>query len=566
MKRSIKNIVMILVLIILVMGSVFTIYLRNNTIKNNVNNVIMKNPTPPEKPNGEEPPEGGQPGMEKEGETPSPPPPGEDNSEEMINALSTPVYFYFIFGVEGLLISIITIYLLMSIFNRYNFKKTFSTKKRIIIYILLTIFLTADITVFLSKSFMDNELPKMPDNPVRTTEESAYKANVKIKESSSETNKTYESTEMNVNALSIEDKVDVKLDNIVINKTGDTDNTENSSFYGINSALIARRGSTVTITNSTINTDADGANGVYSFGGGIYKNDTFGDGTTVNVSNTKITTKKSYSGGIMTTAGGITHAKNLTIETSGASSAAIRTDNGGGVVTVEKGTYITHGEGSPAVYSTGDITVENATLVANASEGVIIESGNKAILKNVDLTCNHTIKYQKSTQFSNIMTYRSVPMPPTSMAELLIEDSKVTTNDGPILYVTNSISKITLKNVSFTKNNKNINFLEVKKDAWGQEGLNGGQSTVVLDNQKTDGNIIVDEISTLDFKLKNNSSYEGTINKDNTAKNIKISLSKNSKIKLTEDSYITELKNEDKTNSNIDFNGYKLYVKGEVIK
>ena len=565
MKRSIKNIVMIIVLIILVMGSVFTIYLRNNTIKNNVNNVTMKSPAPPEKPNGEAPTEGGQPGMEKEGEAP-PPMPGEDNSKEMENALSTPIYFYFIFGVEGLLISVITIYLLMSIFNKYDFKKTFSNKKRIVICILLIIFLTTDITLFLSKSFVYNELPKMPDNPVRTTEESAYKANVKIKESSSEKDKTYESTEMNVNALSIEDKVDVKLDNIVINKTGDTDNTENSSFYGINSALIARRGSTVTITNSTINTDADGANGIYSFGGGIYRNDTFGDGTTINVSNTKITTKKSYSGGIMTTAGGITHAKNLTIETSGASSAAIRTDNGGGIVTVEKGTYITHGEGSPAIYSTGEITVEDATLVANASEGVIIESGNKATLKNVDLTCNHTIKYQKSTQFSNIMTYRSVPMPPTSMAELLIEDSKVTTNDGPILYVTNSISKITLKNVSFTKNNKNINFLEVKKDAWGQEGLNGGESTVILDNQKIDGNIIVDEISTLDFKLKNNSSYEGTINKDNTAKNIKISLSKNSKIKLTGDSYITEFKNEDKTNSNIDFNGYKLYVKGEVIK
>lgn len=565
MKRSIKNIIMTLVLIILVIGTVFTIYLRNNTIKNNVNNVVMKSPSPPEKPNGAEPPEGGQPGTGREGETP-PQMPGEDNSEEMMNALTTPVYFYFIFGVEGLLISIITIYLLMSIFNKYNFKKTFSTKKRIIIYILLTIFLTADITLFLSKSFVYNELPKMPDNPVRTTEESAYKANTKITKSSSEKDKTYESTEMNVNALSIENEADVKLDNIVINKTGDTDNTENSSFYGINSALIAKRGATLTITNSTINTDADGANGIYSFGGGIYKNDTLGDGTTINVSNTKITTKKSYSGGIMTTAGGITHAKNLTIETSGASSAAIRTDNGGGVVTVEKGTYITHGEGSPAVYSTGDITVENATLVANASEGVIIESGNKATLKNVDLTCNHTIKYQKSTQFSNIMTYRSVPMPPTSSAELLIEDSKVTTNDGPILYVTNSISKITLKNVSFIKNNKDINFLEVKKDAWGQEGTNGGQSTVILDNQKMDGNIIVDEISTLDYKLKNNSYYEGTINKDNTAKSIKLNLSKNSKIKLTGDSYITELINEDKNNSNIDFNGYKLYVKGEVIK
>lgn len=38
------------------------------------------------------------------------------------------------------------------------------------------------------------------------------------------------------------------------------------------------------------------------------------------------------------------------------------------------------------------------------------------------------------------------------------------------------------------------------------------------------------------------------------------SIDKTSKIKLTGDSYITSLDNEDDTNSNIDFNGYKLYV------
>ena len=35
---------------------------------------------------------------------------------------------------------------------------------------------------------------------------------------------------------------------------------------------------------------------------------------------------------------------------------------------------------------------------------------------------------------------------------------------------------------------------------------------------------------------------------------------------LTGDSYITSLDNSDSTNSNIDFNGYKLYVNGKEIK
>lgn len=39
---------------------------------------------------------------------------------------------------------------------------------------------------------------------------------------------------------------------------------------------------------------------------------------------------------------------------------------GGGTVTVNKGTYTTTGNGSPTIYSTADITVSDATLIAKA--------------------------------------------------------------------------------------------------------------------------------------------------------------------------------------------------------
>lgn len=83
--------------------------------------------------------------------------------------------------------------------------------------------------------------------------------------------------------------------------------------------------------------------------------------------------------------------------------------------------------------------------------------------------------------------------------------------------------------------------------------------------QKVKGNIVVDSISTLEFSLKNSSSYEETINKDKTAKSIKLTLDKSSKIKLTGDSYVTSLTDEDTTYSNIDFDGYKLYVNSNAI-
>lgn len=62
------------------------------------------------------------------------------------------------------------------------------------------------------------------------------------------------------------------------------------------------------------------------------------------------------------------------------------------------------------------------------------------------------------------------------------------------------------------------------------------------------------------MKLNDSSSFEGSINSSNEAKSIILKLSKNSKIKLTRDSYVTSLDDEDTSYKNIDFNGYKLYV------
>lgn len=94
----------------------------------------------------------------------------------------------------------------------------------------------------------------------------------------------------------------------------------------------------------------------------------------------------------------------------------------------------------------------------------------------------------------------------------------------------------------------------------------GGDVKLSMTNQSVTGNIAVDSISTLDFEMSDDSYYEGGINSENEAKEINITLDKSSKIKLTKDSYITSLNNEDSTNSNIDFNGYKLYVSGVSIE
>ena len=78
-----------------------------------------------------------------------------------------------------------------------------------------------------------------------------------------------------------------------------------------------------------------GGNGVFSYGGSATTNNSSTDGTTVIISNSSITTTGDNAGGIMTTGGGTTNASNLTINTSGTSSAAIRSDRGGGTINGE---------------------------------------------------------------------------------------------------------------------------------------------------------------------------------------------------------------------------------------
>lgn len=86
-----------------------------------------------------------------------------------------------------------------------------------------------------------------------------------------------------------------------------------------------------------------------------------------------------------------------------------------------------------------------------------------------------------------------------------------------------------------------------------------------MTNQEADGDIVIDSISTLTMNLKEKSLFNGKINSENSAKNIKLVLDKKSKIKLTGDSYISSLEDEDRSYDNIDFNGYKLYVNGTAI-
>ena len=442
-------------------------------------------------------------------------------------------------------------------------------KKKAIIYISIIIFLTLILGLFWfliisdGKSSNNSNGSKNNQHSSRSNSSITYTSPKEITKDEEITEGTYESSNADENAILASGNIKTTLSNIKIEKTGDSDGGDNTSFYGNNSAIIAKDGAVLTIKNATINTNATGANGVFSYGGSAKTNNSSSDGTTVNISDSTITTSKGNSGGIMTTGGGTTNAKNLKITTSGQSSAAIRSDRGGGTVNVDGGTYTSNGVGSPAIYSTADITVKNAKLVSTQSEGVIIEGKNSITLENVELI-DSNIKNVKSKTYKNIFIYQSMSGDAAEgVATFTAKNSTITTNNGDSIYVSNTSAVINLENNKFINNDSKGYFFRAQKDSWGKEGSNGGKATLNLTNQEVTGNIGVDEISSLVMNMTS-STYKGTI--DAKEGEVTIKLDKSSKITLTGDSYITSLENADSTNSNINLNGYKLYINGNELK
>lgn len=368
---------------------------------------------------------------------------------------------------------------------------------------------------------------------------------------------TYTSTGDDENALRV-DGATVTLKDITIEKTaGSSSNTEDGDFYGLNAGLLVLNGATATITGATVNTSVTNGNGVFSYG----------EGTVVNISDSTIRTTENNSGGIQTTGGGTMNATNLDVETQGNSAAAIRSDRGGGTVNVDGGSYVTNGTGSPAIYCTADISVSDATLTANASEGVVVEGKNSVALTDCEVTGNMSNTYNGDSDenIHCIMIYQSMSGDAdVGEATFSAEGGSITAKTGDMFYITNTDCEITLKDVAFTL--ANDVFLRVEGNSssrgWGTEGANGGDVTLTADSQEFTGNILVDEISSLALTMKNGTSCEGAINPDGDGGTVDVTLDDNSTWTLTGDSYITSF---DGDTSNITANGYHLYVNGEQV-
>lgn len=362
-----------------------------------------------------------------------------------------------------------------------------------------------------------------------------------ISEDGTYSGESYTSTGDDENALRV-DGAAVTLDGVTVDKSaGAASNTEDGDFYGMNAALLAMNGATVTIKNATVTSSAQNGNGVFSYGSGT------------------------------------TSASNSVVETSGNSSAAIRSDRGGGTVNVSGGAYTSNGYNSPAVYSTADITVKNANLTANNSEALVIEGKNSITLEDCYVTGNmsDTKGTSSSENVHNVMIYQSMSGDAdVGTSVFSMTGGSLVGSSGDMFYITNTHCLLTLSSVNIVNNDADGALLRVVRNSasrgWGTAGSNGAQVEFAADGQTLAGDIIVDTISNLTMTMKNGSTFTGTINIVDNAEggtavsdNAVVAIENGCTWNLTGNCTLTSLTN----NGTINFNGYIITLAdGTVLK
>ncbi|MCD8045124.1 MAG: hypothetical protein LUE90_00415 [Clostridiales bacterium] len=320
---------------------------------------------------------------------------------------------------------------------------------------------------------------------------------------------TITSTGTDENAALITSGANVTItDSTVTRDSSDSTGGDNSSFYGVGAAILTTEGTTY-ISDATVETDAAGGAGVFAYGDGV-----------VYVSDSTITTQQDTSGGIHAAGGGTLYAWDLTVETNGESAAAIRSDRGGGTMVVDGGSYTSNGVGSPAVYCTADIAIDDAELTATASEAVCIEGLNSLRLFDCDLTGNMADDSQNDCTW-NVILYQSMSGDSevgNSVFEMV--GGTLTAENGGMFYTTNTESTFILSGVDITYADENDSFLQCTGNSnergWGSTGSNGADCSFTAIEQEMEGDIIWDSISQLDFYMTDGSTLTGAVVNDET--------------------------------------------------
>jgi hypothetical protein len=353
----------------------------------------------------------------------------------------------------------------------------------------------------------------------------------------------------------------------VITAGGSTSSTDNSSFYGLNAAVLNYNGGNLSILDGKITASGPGGNGVFAYGTGK-----------VSIFDTTIGAMGANGHGLYAAGGGTVVASNVTASSTGASGSIVATDHGGGTITIIGGSYSAAGMRSAGIYSTGTVIAYGGTFSATNAEAVVIEGSNITALNHSTLNA-----VSSTNEHRGIFLYQSMSGDADnsycgtgacfimSGGTFNYTDSYNSSSDATAncsaFAVANQVAHFILTDVTVNNSCPTLLLSALNKN-WNYKG---GTATLKAFGETLVGNVIVDSVSTADIYLNASSlsvsKLTGQINAANTGNTVDLTLDSTSKWVVTGTSYLTSLSDADSTYSNItcQTSGCKVYVGGKSI-
>lgn len=212
-----------------------------------------------------------------------------------------------------------------------------------------------------------------------------------------------------------------------------------SGSYSV--SLTVGEDSTAVIDGTGITASSSGSNGVFAT-----------DSGTALVNDTSIETMADNSRGLDAAYGGAILASKITADTQDDHSAIVATDRGGGSISLADATLSTAGSGSPLLYSTGDIQVNNVSGTSSGSQIAGMEGLNTILIKDSTLESTVTGKTASDPIVNGIIIYQSTSGDAEAStgehATFQSVDSTLSSaiGSGSMFYFTNTTADVVLQN------------------------------------------------------------------------------------------------------------------------
>ena len=309
------------------------------------------------------------------------------------------------------------------------------------------------------------------------------------------------------------------LTSMRMNKTSGGVNNPDHRKTGLNSVLVADGGSDVLLQNCDLISHTAQADGIT----------VSGEGTKLRLQEGSVTMSRVGSSAVNAVYGGLVDIVKTEVNTQANQSPSFYTYNGGNM-DIKEAFGTSAGQASPLFSSSAHGIIHATECRFSAAKWTIgYVDGGIMSLYDSDL---------KAGGFCGFLLYGADNNEGQGMLTLV--KNTVSVSEGPVFLVTNTRATV---NVSGNKIScKDNELMSVRADDWGVKGSNGGHASLYVEKQSLNGDIYVDNISSLYLELKKGGNLNGQINaRENRCADVRVRIEAGSSWTSKGESYLTSI-------------------------